>query len=100
MLTALVVAMVVTCKPYHPVPPPPQVTVRCEGADQVRRDVSGRELSRAFLACTQVRCEGTDQVRRDGSGLVIERRFRACVPPTPVRLTTQPGWKFGLSGRG
>lgn len=102
MLTALMVAMVVTCKPYHPVPPPqpPQVTttqVRCEGTDQVRRNMFGEEIGRVLMACTTVRCEGSDWVRRAPNGAQVERRISACRPPAqPVRLTTQPGWKFGL----
>lgn len=97
MLTALMVAMVVTCKPYQPMPPAPQqVTARCEGADQVRRNVFGEEVGRVSWACTTVRCEGFDQVRRETSGRELERRLSACRPPTPVRLTIQPGWKFGL----
>lgn len=99
MLTAMLVSMVVTCRFNHPTPPP-VVTVQCEGADQVRRDAAGRELSRATWACTQVRCEGFDQVRRTSQGALVERRSQLCQPPAPVRLTNQPGWSFGLSGRG
>jgi len=78
MLTALMVAMVVSCRPYQPVPPPPRpenVTFHCENGDQVRRGTWGQELSRVS-------------------------RAPGCPQPAPVRLTTQPGWKFGLAQRG
>ena len=98
MLTALLVSMVVTCAKAQPHPLPVE-SVRCEGADRVRRDVFGQEVSRAMNACTVVRCEGTDWDRREYSGQELERRVQGCFRPAPVRLTTQP-WKFGLSGRG
>lgn len=76
MLTALMVTAVLSCKPYYPRPPPPETTLACEGADQVRRrSVDGAELERWRLApsCTHLACEGADQVRRDVNGVQVER---------------------------
>ena len=75
MFTALIVTAVLSCKPYHPVPPPATV-LACEGADQVRRRLSdGAEVGRWRLAptCTRTVCEGADFVRRDVYGGEVER---------------------------
>jgi hypothetical protein len=75
MFTALIVTAVLSCKPYHPMPPP-ETTLACEGADQVRRRTSdGAELGRWRMAatCTRAVCEGADFVRRDLYGAQLER---------------------------
>jgi hypothetical protein len=75
MVTALIVTAVLSCKPYHPMPPP-QTTLACEGADQVRRRTSdGAEVGRWHNAatCTRAACEGADFVRRDFRGAQLER---------------------------
>lgn len=108
MFTTLMVTALLTCKPYHPpMPPPPPQTVSCEGADQVRRDLEGVELSRVRFAasCMSVRCEGFDFVSRDSRGLELSREPATlrCMPPRPrpVRLTSDPlPVRFGLSSRG
>ncbi len=104
MLTLLILSCVKLPyrPPVPPPPPPPVVTViACEGADQVRRDRSGTELGRWSFApmCTQVRCERHDFVRRDTNGREVERWVSAprCVVVQPVKLTTTPGWRFGLT---
>lgn len=78
MLTALLVAATLTCKPMPFPPAPPPVTTACEGADRVQRNHDGIEIDRAVNACTTVRCEGTDQVRRTYSGAQVSRRVNAC----------------------
>jgi hypothetical protein len=107
MFTALIVTAVLSCKPYHPVPPPPPATtLACEGPDQVRRRSSdGVEIDRWSMAprCTHTACEGTDFVRRDSWGAEVERWTNAsvCPRPQPVRLTVDPKpVRFGLTSRG
>ncbi len=76
MVTALIVTAVLSCKPYHPMPPPPETTLACEGSDQVRRRAfDGAELGRWRNApsCTRAACEGADFVRRDVQGAQVER---------------------------
>jgi hypothetical protein len=91
---------------HRPPTPPPQPeavasVVRCEGADQVRRTANGAELDRWSKAptCTIVRCERHDFVRRTNSGVEVERWSNApqCPAPRPVKLTTNAGWKYGLT---
>lgn len=105
MLSTLMVTAVLACKPYlppRPVAPPPEVTVACEGLDQVRRSLEGAELSRARFspACSFARCEGGDLVRRDSRGVEWVRWALApsCAPP-PVKLTREATVRFGLSSR-
>ena len=78
MLATIATALILSCKPYHPAPPPPPVTVTCEGSDQVRRNHDGLEVSRAVNACTMVRCEGGDRVRRTYDGYQVSRAVNAC----------------------
>lgn len=81
MVTALTVALLLSCKPapsFPPMPPPP-VTSACEGADRVTRNHDGLEVARQPMACTTVRCEGTDRVRRTWDGLQVSRVSNACV---------------------
>jgi hypothetical protein len=70
MFTALV-AIAVSCAPLNR----PPTTLRCEGADQVRRDHDGRELARWTNApsCTRAVCEGSDFVRRTAYGAELDR---------------------------
>ena len=107
MVTALIVTAVLSCKPYHPPVPPPETTLACEGADQVRRRTAdGAEIGRWHNAstCTRAVCEGADFVRRDVAGLQLERWSNASVCPAPrpqpVRLTSDPKpLQFGLTSR-
>ncbi len=70
MVTSLLLGLALSCKMAHPPrPPPPQLTVRCEGAAQVVRDAWGN---------------------------VVERRVaQVC---QPVRLSSRD-YKFGLTAR-
>lgn len=102
MLTTMMISMLVGCMKMPPHPPPPVAsTIRCEGADQVRRDSFGNEVGRWTLApmCNQVRCERQDWVRRDVDGQELARWLGApqCSAPQRVRLTATPGWRYGLS---
>lgn len=95
MVTALTVAVLLSCKPAPSFPQPPPVTSACEGADRVTRNHDGLELSRQQLACTVARCEGRDWVVRSTDGVAVTRVPMRCAPPTP-RVDVL---RFGLSYR-
>jgi hypothetical protein len=108
MLATIATVLILSCKPYHPAPPPPRVTVTCEGSDQVRRNHDGLEISRAVNACTIARCEGSDFVVRTSNGQTLTRVSSAqrCLPPTyytPVVVSPPPpqhdALRYGLSYR-
>lgn len=94
MFTTLAAAVILSCKPaYHPTMPPPPTTVACEGADQVRRNHDGLEVSRVMNACTTVRCEGSDSVRRTYEGAQVSRAVNACT------IARCEGWDFVVRTR-
>lgn len=89
MFTTLAAALILSCKPAYPRPPPsPPVTTACEGSDQVTRNHDGLEISRAVNVCTVVRCEGGDRVRRTYDGSQVSRAVNACT------IARCEGWDF------